>query len=442
MYLKLRRVAAVVKKPVPGSIRRALLLVSCLVGPVLSTACSKFVYEHDGGRLSRGSFLFMKNIYYQGQFEEEETLAKRNQAIVDDMATVEGIGALAKKKGILDDPSYSEYMFRQARSRHAKAAIWFWQQKYKEKFNWQMLFSAEKLSYDEKSFARSVAEAIRSAKPIEDLYVASFEGKPIVYKNLRSVMSVSDYAQLPALNEAAMLSGMRDVLKAWLEKQIHDRVTWSMSADEAELRRFDHNRVSTLYLKVRYGKAGKGIYPGSMDKIPLTATEIYDHYHKLQNTLADVLWVKAAYTVVADDNRAEEVMEKLEKGANLAELAAKYASEPKFIKTASPMKIMGYDRRQGVDAREKREYYDRLIIDMAARDVTKPEPYLGKDGVVIVQIYEVSRSLEKVKLQDVSWKVENDLRTKMLNSIYEPDIKDAREKLHFKFNQRLIDRLN
>jgi hypothetical protein len=92
MYLKLRKVAAVVKQTVLSSIRRALLVASCIVGPVLSTACSKFVYEHDAGRLSRGSFLFMKNIYYQGQFEEEETLAKRNQAIVDDMATVEGIG--------------------------------------------------------------------------------------------------------------------------------------------------------------------------------------------------------------------------------------------------------------------------------------------------------------------------------------------------------------
>ncbi len=424
------------------TIRPVLGLSFLLVLSALSTGCSKYVYEHDAGRLSRGSFLFLKQIYYQGQFEEEENLAKRNQAIVDDMATVEGIGALAKKKGILEDASYAEYMFRQERSRHGKAAIWFWQQKYKEKFNWQMLFSAEKLSYDEKQFARSLAEAVRSAKPIEDLFVAAFEGKPVHYKNLRSVMSVSDYAQLPTLNEAAMLSGMRDVLKAWLEKQIHDRVAWSMSADEAELRRFDHNRVATLYLKVRYGKAGKGIYPGAMDKIALTPTEIYDHYHKLQNTLADVIWVKAAFTVVADDSRAEELMAKLDKGANLAELAPKYASAPKFIKTATPTRILGYDRRQGVDARDKRDYYDRLIIDMAARDVAKPEPYLGKDGIVIVKIYEVSRSLEQVKLQDVAWKVENDLRTKMLNSVYEPDIKDARNKLRFKFNQRLIDRLN
>ncbi len=126
----------------PGSERLIRLFAFSgllLFVPAISTGCSKYVYEHDAGRLSRGSFLFMKNIYYQGQFEEEETLAKRNQAIVDDMATVEGIGALATKKGILEDPSYPEYLFRQQRSRHAKAAIWFWQQKYKEKFNWQML---------------------------------------------------------------------------------------------------------------------------------------------------------------------------------------------------------------------------------------------------------------------------------------------------------------
>ncbi len=438
MLQKLRGVVAVVNKTATGKIRPMRRAIAILVVAASTISCSKFVYEHNGGRLSRGTFLFMKNIYYQGQFEEEETPAKRNQAIVDDMANVEGLGALATQKGILEDPSYAEYMFRQERSRHGKAAIYFWQQKYKEKFNWQMLFKAENLSYDEKQFARSLATAVRSNQPVEKLLVAHFEGKPVYYENLRKVMSISDYAQLPQLNEAAMLSGMRDVLKAWLEKQIHDRVAWSMSADEAELRRFDHNRVATLYLKVRYGKAGKGIYPGAMDKIALTPTEIYDHFHKLQNTLADVVWVNAAYTVVAEDHQAEDLSAKLDKGGKLAELAPKYAIAPKFIRTAVPTKIMGYDRKQGVDARDKREYYDRLVIDMASRDVTKPEPYLGKDGIVIVQIYKVKRTLEKVQLQDVIWKVENDLRTKMLNAIYETDVKDSRDRLRFRYNDRLI----
>lgn len=419
-------------------IRRGVLAFALISVAGSTISCSKFVYEHTGGRLSRGTFLFLKNIYYQGQFEEEESLAKRNQAIVDDLASVEGLGALASQKGILEDPSYPEYMFRQERSRHGKAAIHFWQQKYKDKFNWQMLFKAENLSYDEKQFARELATTVRSHQSVEKLHVAYFEGKPVVYKDLRKVMSISDYAQLPTLNEAAMLSGMRDVLKAWLEKQIHDRVVWSMSADEAELKRFDHNRVATLYLKVRYGKAGKGIYPGAMDKIALTPTEIYDHFHKMQNTLADVIWVKAAYTVVAEDHQAEDLSTKLDKGGSLAQLAPKYAIAPKFIRTAIPTKIMGYDRKQGVDARDKREYYDRLVIDMATRDVTKPEPYLGKDGIVIVQIYEVSRTLDKVQLQDVMWKVENDLRTKMLNAVYETDVKDARDRLGFHYNDRLI----
>lgn len=400
--------------------------------------CSKLVYEHRDGQLSRGSFQFLKDVFYQGQFEEEETPQKRNQAIVNDLSDLDGVGALGTKKGLKNDPSYPEYMFRQERSRHGKAAITHWQKKYKEKFNWQMLFSAENLVYDEKKFVKEFSDAVATGRKYEKVRVAEFEGNPIEYRDLRSVMTLSDYEQFKGFTPPAMAASIKDTLKAWLEKKVHDRVLKNYSADERELRRFDHDRVAILFLKVKYGKAGKGIYPGAMDKIPLKPTEIYDHFHKMQNTMADVLWVKAAYTVVSEENLGEELLAKLNKGEDFEKIVGKYASAPKYIATAKPRRIEGYDRKQGVDAREKREYYDRLILDMAGRDVMKPDPYLGRDGIVIVRIYDVSRSLEKIKLQDVAWKVENDLRTKMLNEVYELDIRDAREALKIKYNDRLI----
>jgi hypothetical protein len=304
-----------------------------------------------------------------------------------------------------------------------------------------MLFNAENLHYDEKKFLREFRTTHLSGGKVADVLVATFEGRPVYYKNLKRVMTVSDYAQFPTYTEQALQSGMRDVLKAWLQKQIHDRMVWQMSADERELLRFDHNRVGVLYLKVKYGKAGKGIYPAAMENIPLTPNEIYDHFHKMQNTLADVLWVKAAYTVVAEENLAEELIAKLDKGGSFPELARRYAIAPKFIETAKPRIYPGYDRSKDVEAREKRDYYDRLIIDMAGRDVTKPDPYLGKDGIVVVRIYDVSRALEKVKLQDVSWKVENDLRLKLLGEVYEQDVHDARAWLTIRYNEWLIRRL-
>lgn len=418
---------------------RRLLLIA--VAGWLTVGCSKLVYEHQEGKLSRGTFNFVKQIYYPGQFEEEESVAKRNQAIVNDLADLDAIGLLATKKGLKKDAYYPEYMFRQEKSRHGKAAIWYWQQKYKDKFNWQMLFPAENLKYDESKFLKTVAETRKNGTKFEKILVAEFEGKPVYYADLASAMTVSDYQQFQGYAEATLKPGMREVLKAWLEKKIHDRVIWSMSAEESELKRFDHNRVAVLYLKVKYGKAGKGIYPSAMDKITLTPMEIYDHFHKMQNSLADVLWVKAAYTVVAEDSRAEELIAKLDKGGKLEELAAKYASEPKYIPTATAKVIKGYDRKLGVDEREKRDYYDRLILDMASRDVTRPDPYLGKDGIVIVRIYDVSRALEKVQLNQVSWKVENDLRTKLLNAVYDEDIKDTRNKLRIQYNDRLIRKL-
>lgn len=419
--------------------RRFLFLVSAIA--LFGSACSKLVYEHHEGRLSRGTFNFLKETFYQGQFEEEETPQKRNQAIVNDLSDLDALGSLATRKGLKQDGYYAEYMFRQERSRHGKAAITHWQKKYKEKFNWQMLFSAEKLSYDEKKFLKAFNEAKQGGNKFEDVLVAEFEGAPVYYRNLRPVMTFSDYTQFPGHNETALLSGMREVLKSWLEKKIHDRVIKIMNADEAELKRFDHNRVANLYLKVRYGKAGKGIYPGSMDKIKLTPMEVYDHFHRMQNAMADVHWVKAAFTVVADENRGEELIAKLEKGGNFAQLAPQYASAPKFVATATPHIIRGYDRGRGLDERENRDYYDRLILDMASRDVSKPDPYLGKDGIVIVRIFDVSRALEKVQLSEVSWKVENDLRTKLLNAVFDEDVKDSRKKLKIVYNERLIKAL-
>lgn len=404
-------------------------------------ACSKYVYEHREGRLSRGSFNFFKTYYYQGQFEEEETVEARNRQIINDLADLDAVGHLATVKGLREDPYYDEYMYRQQHARHGKAAIGYWQQKYKDKFNWQMLFKAENLDYDEKKFLRDFRTTHLAGGKIADVLVARFEGRPIYYHDLKRVMTVSDYAQFPNYTEQALQSGMRDVLKAWLQKKIHDRMVHQLSADEGELLRFDHNRVAVLYLKVKYGKAGKGIYPVGLDKIPLTPNEIYDHFHKMQNTLADVLWVKAAYTVVAEENLAEELIAKLDKGGNFPQLAARYAIAPRFIATAKPTVYQGYDRSKDIEAREKRDYYERLILDMAGRDVSKPEPYLGRDGIVVVRIYDVSRALEKIRLRDVSWKVENDLRLKLLGEVYEHDVRDAREWLKIQYNDWLIKRL-
>jgi hypothetical protein len=403
--------------------------------------CSKIVYEHRDGRLSRGTFTFLKEIYYAGQFEEEETAEKRNRAIVEDLADLDAVGALATRKGLRSDGYYGEYLYRQQHARHGKAAIYHWRNKYKEKFNWQMLFGAEKLAYDEVDVIKTIQEAAAAGKDVRGIKVAEFEGDPVYYGDLKGVMTVSDYLQFPGYSKQALEAGMREVLKSWLEKKIHDRLLKAMNADENELKRFDHNRVAILFLKVKYGKAGKGIYPAAMEKIPLLPQEIYDHFYKMQNAMADVLWVKAAYTVVAEESHSEELLAKLEKGESLEKLAPKYAAAPKFIPTARPAIIQGYDYKKDPDAREKRPYYDRLILDMAGRDVMKPEPYLGRDGIVIVRIYDVARALAKVKLEDVIWKVENDLRTKMLNQIYEPDVRDSRKALKFQFNEYLIKRL-
>lgn len=412
-----------------------MLLIPLLV------ACSKTVYEFGDGRLSKGSFRFQKEIYYAGQFEEEESVQKRNLAIVNDLADLDGVGALATRKGLKKDGYYAEYMHRQEVARHGKAAIWFWKQKYKDKFNWDMIFAAEGLKYDEKRFAKEFIDTVRRDKDHREVFVAEFEGKKIRYKDLRHVMTYSDYEQFKNYQEPALISGMHEVVKEWLEKQIHDRVLDSMFADEKELRRFDHNRVGVLYLKVKYGKAGKGIYPGAMDKIKLTPMEIYNHFEKMQNTLAQVLWVDAAYTVVGEDSIAEDIIAKLDKGDDFVKLAQKYALHPQFVQTARRTRIMGYDMTKNIDARENRSYYDRLIIDMASRDVKKPEPYLGRDGVIIVRIYNVGRALEKVHLVDVNWKVENDLRTKLLGEVYELDVRASREKLKIQFNDSVIRHL-
>ncbi|MCS6971657.1 MAG: hypothetical protein NZL89_01405 [Leptospiraceae bacterium] len=406
----------------------------------LLAQCNKYVYEHREGRLSRGTFEVIKRSFYEGQFEEEETKEARNRKIIADIAELDALGVLATRKGLKQDPYYGEYLFRQKVARYGRVAITHWREKYGDKFNWQMIFPAENLIFDAKKAVAELKAKFQKNESVLDHKIAEFEGRPVFYRNLKPVLAVSDYEQMPGFTEAALESGLRDALKLWLEKQIHDRVVWQFSADEQELRRFDHNKVAVLYLKVKYGKAGKGIYPAAMDNIPLTPVEIYDHFHKMQNTLAEVLWVKAAYTVVAEENIAEEIIAKLDQGADFVELARRYAIDPRFVETAKPHVIRGYGK--DVLAREKRSYYDRLILDMAGRDISKPDPYLGKDGIVVARIYDVGRALEKVKLQDVMWKVENDLRTRLLNEVFDHDVRDTLAALRVRYNERLIRSLN
>ncbi|MBV6493892.1 MAG: hypothetical protein LDLANPLL_01916 [Turneriella sp.] len=409
---------------------------------IVAASCSNTVYHYSGGELTRGTFYFLRDVYYQDQFEDEETPQARNKAILEDLADLDGIGSLATKKGLKKDPSYADYMFRQKQARYGKAAIVHWQKKYKEKFNWEMLFAAEGLKYDQKQFAQAFGDLVNRGKEVDALEVAEYEGKKIIFSDLKMLMPPLDYDQVRHLRGQGILSAMKDALKAYLEKKIYDKMVKQYFADEKQLLRYDHDRVGVLYLKVLYGKAGKGIYPASMEKIPLQPKEVYDHFFKMQNTLADVLWVKAAYTVVAEDSYADEILEKLKRGEDFEKLAARYAIAPKFAQTARPHRIKGYNPKRGVDEREARNYYDRLILDMASRDIKEPEPYLGRDGIVIVRFYDIKRALEKVKLTDVAWKVENDLRTQMLNAVYEPDIKDARAKLKIVFNDRLVKKLN
>lgn len=413
----------------------AILLVLC------AQACSKYVYTTNQGNLSQGTFEFLKKVVYDKQFESEKTREARNRAIVHDLATYDAIGRLGTLKGVKKDISYGEYLFRQRRARYGRAAIWYWQNKYKDSFNWQMLFAAEKLDYDENAAIARLKTANLEKKQSDDVHIGDFEGKKIYYRNFRGLVPDSDYVAIPQHNETAIASALRDMLKAWLEKQIHDRLVWQMSADHDELRRYDHDKVSELFIRVKYGMAGEGIYPGALEEIPLLPVEVYDHFNRMRNSLARVLWVKGAYTVVQNEKIGEQVIAELDKGTNFEKLASQYAIHPKFVATAKPFKILGFQLKHNVEDRESRSYYDRLLLSMASQDETTPKPYLGRDGIVVARIYDVGRALEDVKLDEVIWKVEFNLRTKMLNAVFKPDIDDSLKALKPVYNARLIRNL-
>ena len=403
--------------------------------------CSKVVIKSKAGEISKGTFALLKKVYYEGQFAEEEIEAKRNVAIANDIVDLETQGALATKKGLEKDESYREYRHRQLRARHGRTAITYWREKYKDKFNWEMVFPSEKMIFKGKDFVKDFFSTIKTGGNIEQVIVAQFEEKPLTISDLRTIMTVSESAELQYQTEIPLLSTVKELLKFWLEKKIHDRYCKMIFADEKELIRYDHARVAQLFLKVKYAKAGKGIYPGAMDKIYFKPMELYDHFFKMQKTLADVLEVKAVFTVVEDENRAEELIAKYDKGADFFELAKKYAVSEKFVTTAKPFLIQGYDKKRRIDDQEKRDYYHKLILDMASRDVLKPDPYLGRDGIVVVRILDVKRDLAKVKYEEVNWKVEHDLQIKMLNQLFVEDLKDMQKYLDFKINTSLLEKL-
>ena len=74
---------------------RRIFQVLTLLGLTLAAgSCSKLVYEHRGGTLSRGTFDFVKAVYYQGNDKNAETAS--------DWVLV------TSRKGYFDQPDFKD----------------------------------------------------------------------------------------------------------------------------------------------------------------------------------------------------------------------------------------------------------------------------------------------------------------------------------------------
>lgn len=367
----------------------------------------------------------MRAVYYEEQLSHFKDENEKKMKMAEDIRDLCARKIIGEKRGLLKDIYYEEYRIRQVRARKARAAFHLWRNKHGKELKKENILEKEGVSFSPEYAAREIESLLGAQKDVSDIRVALKGGTEIKVSDLKKLSTETEWQQLIAQKGTGLQASLREFLDYYLHDEADKIVIKNTNASEKELQVIDTGRVALLYLQVKYGMAGKGIYPGMMLDVAFTPTELYDHFHKIQKSLSDVINVQVQYTVVPDNRAAEEFLEQLNDGKDFAQLAGRYAVRREFVTTARWHLLQGYNRALPLAKREKRGYYDKLFIDMASRDVTEPEPYHGKDGVVLARLRNIKKAIEKVSFEESSWKVKHDLQVQLLKEQYAQDMKDT-----------------
>lgn len=394
---------------------------------MLLAGCSPKIISGKGGGISDSTFKYLRIVYYDDQLSEYKDESEKKWKIVQDIRDIYARKILAEKKGLLKDIYYPEYLIKQIRARRARSALHIYKTRHGPQLKKEELFEKEGVKFSPEYAAREIENLRSSGKSMDHIRLAVKNDSEITLGHIKKICNNNEWQQLIAQNGVGLQNSLREFLEHYLFEKEDNALIDKMGAVESEIEVLDIGRVAVLYLQLKYGMAGKGIYPGMMFDVKFTPTELYDHFHKIQRSLSHLISAQLQYTVVADEKKAEEFLQLLDNGKDFYQLTGKFAVKPQFIHTGKFHQLKGYDRSLPVAKRERRNYYDKLFIDMASRDMTEPEPYKGKDGFIIARLKNIMKAQDKVSFEESGWRVKHDLQVKLLGEQFKQDMKDTIE---------------
>lgn len=393
---------------------------------LLISFCKEPVLTYKNGKLSSGSYLYIKELYY--------TNLKKDKDILENLKTRYSIGELANKLKLKDDKNYKDFLQLERRARRASSAIYFYKQLYQESPDKNSLVKKVKEKYRievdpslaEKAIKESVVWKLsfyELDKKENQVMIGKISNENFTLEKLKEVLLDKEIFELLNYRDTPWKELFESCIEYYSYYLLDQERIKSLNAKEEELIFWEHSKVSELFVSAKYANAEKGVYPTESIEIKLHPEELFNHFHKIKEKLIDVKRVEASYIILKDENAAKSFYSKLKLGEKFIGIAKQINSSVGMI---SPIWIYN-------DINRKKEI-DTMIIDLARQNILISEPMVYKGSFLIVQIYQIEREKLDIPYKDYSFQVELDLKKNLLSRQYEIDKMDTMNSLGFHIN--------
>ena len=396
---------------------KQLLLLSGLC--LLLLHCRDIVIRSQAGEFSRGTYTMLLDIYKDEQIERlQKGVSEKEieQEFLEKLKTYEALGALALDLKIEKNEYFQQFLALQNKSRYSKAAFAYWRQKLGGDFSFSDVFQY----YDVKvnpSSAIAAIERFRAGGSTEKTTIlGSWKRGDITLADLRLAVTTLEYKTFLGLDSKPLKDALPEKIRSFLAKVAHDEMRHNYRAYESELQRWDLSQVADKFVRVKYGIAGKGIYPDEPIEVPVSMEEIYDVYHANLNRYARLQAVLVEEYFCFSKEEAEALIPQL--------------LQATFPKPSRIRYVQAYNNPDDFREKERRSDADNAILAAAYKNVRVSNPYPYGKGYAVAYMKTFQRA-EEPSVEKYSSKIEREIQLNLLRRQYELDLSDKKTALRF-----------
>jgi len=388
--------------------------------------CSKPLISSKYGDISQGTFDYIKYVFYSKEKDIRKVIRKIKKE--------EAIGYLAEQYKLREDKSFEHFHLLTIRTRHKKTAVMSWRHSFKKDFSKEDIYRKYGCLIDFKKKAKEIYSITHKKGKIEydDILICNSLKGRLTFKELRPLLLQHERKQLVSLAVIPLAGALQENLDRWLYKIETDKVLKQFKADIDAVNRYDFNRTADSFLLAKYGLAVEGVYPVKTFRINLKPDEIFDHFFRIKNQFQPVKEVLVEYCLLKNRKSAIKFEKEMKKFGVFYELAKEHTLNNKFIYTAKPHIIKGYNQNHPIIDKEKRPLIQQTILSLAQKDKKGFTISKLTSGYIAINIKKIDKFEKKIDFKVYRNFVKKDLIKMMLEKQYKVDIRFAEIELDFK----------